>query len=187
MFRAGVQGENYFNYTARVKSPPTQVPAEDEGSPALWCHCWAPLVYQNSHQEHTPDQWTHTDLKCSEERRQQTLKWGRRLIDGDYQRLRVGIRSVFGSFAPRGVHVEVKAGAQALSHRVAPESKSVTTAGHLAHFHLVSLGFLRSRRCRRVTLRSRSPSSFQLRYQPSRASWSLIEVCAPAAIELWAC
>lgn len=166
MFRAGVQGENYFNYTARVKGAPTQVPAEDEGSPALWCHCCPPPVYQNSHQEHKLDQWTHTDLKYSEERRQQTLKWGRRLIDGEYQRLRVRTRWVFGSLAPRGVqqcfHLKVEAGAQALSHRGAPESKSVTTAGHLAHFHLVSLGFLRSSGSRRVTQRRRSPSSFQL-------------------------
>lgn len=103
MFRAGVQGENDFNYTSRVKGPPTQVPAEDEGSPALWCHCCPPPVYQNSHQEHKLDQWTHTDLKYSEERRQQTLKWGRRLIDGEYQRLRVRIHWVFGSLAPRGV------------------------------------------------------------------------------------
>lgn len=86
MLRAGVEGEIYLNYTARVEGPPTQVPAEDEGSPAPWCHCCAPPLYQNSHQEHKPDQWTHTDLKYSEERRQQTLEWGRRLIDGEYQR-----------------------------------------------------------------------------------------------------
>lgn len=137
MFRAGVQVEKYFNYTARAEGPPMQVPAEDEGSPALWCHCCLPLVYQNSHQEHKPDQWTHTDLKYSEEWRQQTLKWGRRLIDGGYQRLCVRLQMVFGSFALRGVYRCFR-----VSHHVAPESTSITTAGHLAHFHLVSLGFL---------------------------------------------
>lgn len=65
------------------------------GGSALWCQ-------QNSHQEHTPDQWTHTDPKCSEERRQQTLKWGRRLIDDEYERLHLRLQSVLVPSERRG-------------------------------------------------------------------------------------
>lgn len=72
-----------------------KVPAEGEGGSALRCQ-------QNSRQEHTHDQWTHTDLKYSEERRRQTLKWGRRLIDEEYERIHVRPQSVFIYFVPRG-------------------------------------------------------------------------------------
>lgn len=78
--------------------PHMKAGAEDEGGSALWCQ-------QNSHQEHRPDQWTHTDLKCSEERRQQTLKWGRRLIDEEYERLHLRLQSVLVSSELRGVPV----------------------------------------------------------------------------------
>lgn len=77
-----------------------KVPAEDERGSALWCQ-------QNSHQEHKPDQWTHTDLKYSEERRQQTLEWGRRLIDEEYKRLHVRLQSVFIFFVWHGVTMYV--------------------------------------------------------------------------------
>lgn len=75
--------------------PHMKVSAEDEGGSALWCH--------KSLQEHKPDQWTHTDLKYSEERRQQTLNWGRQLIDEEYERLHVRLHSVFIYFVRRGV------------------------------------------------------------------------------------
>lgn len=57
------------------------------------CHCCSPLGCRNSRQERQPDQWTHADLKYSEERRQQTLKCGRRRIDEEHRRLRVRPRS----------------------------------------------------------------------------------------------
>lgn len=182
MLRAGVQGD-YFNYTARAKGPPTQVPAEDEGSPPLWRHCCAPPVYQNSHQEHKPDQWTHTDLKYSEERRQQSLKWGTAADRREYRRLRVRVR-----VALRFLRTARRLAAFARESRRTgtfpnPSQQPVI----LAHPRAAGLGFLRPGGCSRVTLRRRSPSSSQLRQQPSLAGWSLIEARAPAATELWAC
>lgn len=89
--------------------------------------------------------------------------------------------------AARRFHVEVKAGAQALSRRVAPESKTRRNSRPFGPFSSGQSGFVRSSGRGSVTLRRRSPSSSALRSQPSLAGWSLIEVCAPAAIELWAC
>lgn len=110
------KGENYFNYIARgdvflIRRFLMEMRGVRlHGVTAArrwWC--------RNSRQERQADQWTHADLKYSEERRQQTLKWGRRPIDEEHRRLRVRPRSLLRGVS--GAKKQARGHFPAASHR----------------------------------------------------------------------